>query len=157
MTRTLLALALLVGLAHAALAQTGAAQTIVIDHPWARASSGQTGVTYLTIVNKGATDDRLISASTPVAQKAEPHTTINDNGIMKMRPVDGIEIKAGGEAVLKPGGLHLMLTGLNGPLKVGQSFPLTLTFAKAGRIDATVTVVKAGAMTGQSMPGMNMD
>ena len=82
-------------------------------------SAGQTGVAYLTIVNKGATDDRLVSASTPVAQKAEPHKTINENGVMKMRPVDAIEVKAGGEAVLKPGGLHLMLTGLNGPLKAG--------------------------------------
>jgi periplasmic copper chaperone A len=160
MTRALLALALLVALAGAAVAQTAPAQTtpprtIVIGHPWARASTGKTGVTYLTIVNKGTADDRLISASTPVAQKAEPHTTVNDNGIMKMRPVDGIAVKAGGEAVLKPGGLHLMLIGLNGPLKAGQSFPLTLTFEKAGKIEATVAVEKAGAMSGQSMPGMS--
>jgi copper(I)-binding protein len=155
MTRTLLALALLVGFTQAGLAQTGAAQTIVIDHPWARASTGKTGVAYFTIINKGAADDRLIAASTPVAQKAEPHNTIDDNGVMRMRPVDGIEVKAGGQAVLKPGGLHLMLTGLNGPLKAGQSFPVTLTFEKAGKIEATVAVGKAGAMSGQSMPGMS--
>ncbi|MBV8652331.1 MAG: copper chaperone PCu(A)C, partial [Alphaproteobacteria bacterium] len=110
MTRTLLALAFLVSVAHGALAQTGT--TIEIDHPWARASTGKTGVAYLTIVNKGTADDRLVSASTPVAEKAEPHTTISDNGVMKMRPVDGIEDNAGGTAELKPGGLHLMLMGL---------------------------------------------
>ncbi len=152
MTRTLLALALLAGFTHTVLAQTG---TIEIDHPWARASAGKTGAAYLVIVNKGAADDRLVSATTPVAQKAEPHMTTDDNGVMKMRPVDGIDIKAGATAELKPGGLHLMLMGLKAPLKAGQSFPLTLTFEKAGAIDATVVVEKAGAMTGHAMPGMN--
>jgi copper(I)-binding protein len=155
MTRTLLALAFLASITHGALAQTGV--TIEIDHPWARASAGKTGVAYLTIVNRGTTDDRLVSASTPVAEKAEPHSTTSDNGVMKMRPVDGIDVKAGGKAELKPGGLHLMLMGLKAPLKAGQSFPLTLTFEKAGAIDATVAVEKAGAMSGHAMPGMSHD
>jgi copper(I)-binding protein len=152
MTRTLFALAVLAGLTQTALAQTGA--PIEIDHPWARASTGKTGAAYLTIVNKGTADDRLVSVATPVADKAEPHMTTEENGVMKMRPVDGVDVKAGGSAELKPGGLHLMLIGLKAPLKAGQSFPVTLTFAKAGAVDITVPVEKAGAMTGHAMPGM---
>lgn len=155
MVRIFAALVFALGFAHAGLAQTTSPQTIEIEHAWARASGGKTGVAYFTIINKGTIDDRMISASTPVAQKAEPHTTVDDHGIMKMRPVHGIVVKAGGRAELKPGGLHLMLIGLTAPLKEGQSFPLTLTFEKAGNIDATATVEKAGAMSRRDMPGMD--
>jgi hypothetical protein len=58
---------------------------------------------------------------------------------------------------LKPGGLHVMLTGLKQPLSEGQSFPLTLTFEKAGAIETTVKIAKAGAMTGMDMSNGSMD
>src|SRR5207302_11463713 len=115
-----------------------------------------TGVAYLTIVNTGTADDRLIAAATPVAEKAEPHSTVTENGVMKMRPVQAVDVKAGGKAELKPGGLHLMLTGLKAPLKEGGTFPLTLTFEKAGAIETMVKIEKAGAMGGAGMPGMSM-
>jgi copper(I)-binding protein len=145
MKRLILAAAIVVlASAHGVLAQSGQA-SIQIEHAWARASAGKTGGAFLTIVNSGGSDDRLIGAETPVAAKAELHRTIEENGIMKMRPVAELEIKAGGKAELKPGGYHVMLTGLTAPLKEGASFPLTLTFAKAGKIATTVTVEKAGA------------
>ena len=59
--------------------------------------------------------------------------------------------------MLEPGKMHLMLIGLKAPLKVGESFPVTLTFEKAGAINVTVSVEKPGA-TGMdhTMPGMKM-
>jgi copper(I)-binding protein len=75
---------------------------------------------------------------------------------MKMRPLPAVDIKAGGQAELKPGGMHIMLVGLAAPLKEGQTFPLTLTFEKAGKVEVTVTVEKAGAMGDRAMPGMKM-
>jgi copper(I)-binding protein len=65
--------------------------------------------------------------------------------VMKMRPIASLDIPAGQPVTLKPGGDHVMLLGLNGPLREGQSFPLTLTFEKAGAREVTVAVEKPGA------------
>jgi periplasmic copper chaperone A len=161
MSRLLLALIFFLGLAQAGAAQTGANPSIDVSHPWARATATKTGAAYFTVLNKGASDDRLIAAAAPaVADKAQLHVTIEDNGVTKMRPLPALEVKAGSEAVLKPGTIHLMLIGLKAPLKIGQSFPVTLTFEKAGNVEVMVSVEKAGAtnMPGMdhSMPGMKM-
>jgi copper(I)-binding protein len=119
-----------------------------IDHAWARATPGAatTGAIYFRI--QSPTTDRLIGLQTPVAAKAELHTTLEQNGIMQMREVEGgLAVPAGQEVELKPGGLlHVMLTELNQKLKAGDSFPLTLTFEKAGNRDVTVKVERLGAM-----------
>jgi len=130
---------------------------IEIDHPWARATppSAANGAVYLKIINHGA-DDTLTAASTPAAGKAELHVSTNDNGVMKMRPLADVAVKAGSTVAFKPGGMHIMLLGLKAPLKDGQSFPLTLTFRKAGTIATTVKVQKPGASAPGDMPGMKM-
>jgi len=136
---------------------------VEVKDVWARATPGgaQTAAIYVTMAS--AAGDRLTGASTPAAQTAELHIMTLDNGAMKMRQVDGIDLPAGQAVTLKPGGYHIMLTGLAQPLKEGQNFPLTLTFAKAGAQQVTVNVQKVGAMgpggetgNGMSMPGMNM-
>jgi copper(I)-binding protein len=153
------ALALFIGLCSVAQAQSSSNGSIEIVSPWARATavSASTGGAFLTIVNKGSTDDRLLSISTPAAGKAELHRTENDNGVAKMTPIDALEVKAGHRIALAPGGYHIMLMGLKAPLKEGESFPLTLTFDKAGTIDVMVKVGKAGAMGSGDMGGMNMN
>lgn len=143
-----LALTLMIGLVTAAAAQTPAIQ---VDQPWARASAGKTGAVYMTIKNSGSSDDQLIAVATPAADRAQMHIEINDNGVMKMRPISAIDVKASSSVTLAPGGLHVMLVGLKQPLTEGQRFPLTLTFAKAGKIDVTVITAKAGAMSGMAM------
>jgi hypothetical protein len=82
--------------------------------------------------------------------RTELHTHINENGIFKMREVEAIEVPAGGEAVLEPGGLHVMFMGLHKPLKQGESVHLTLTFEKAGKVMVSVPVGKVGAMGAHS-------
>ena len=136
----------------------GAKSSIEVTDAWARAmpKGAKTGAAYITVVNKGATEDKLVGASAPLAAEAQLHTTINDNGVMKMRPVSAIDVKPGATVTLKPGGLHLMLMGVKEPLAEGQSFPLTLTFAKAGKIETTVQVKKVGAMSGMDMGHMEM-
>jgi copper(I)-binding protein len=86
------------------------------------------------------TDDRLTGASSPVCDHVEIHSMTEDNGVMKMRKQDGLNLPAGQVVALSPTGYHLMLIGLKEPLKAGQQFPLTLTFEKAGKVDTTVTV-----------------
>ncbi len=137
----LLAMGLVLGMG-AASAQTG---QLTVDNAWARATPGksETGAAYVTI--RSPTADRLVAASTPVAKTAELHTMSMSGMVMKMRPVVGIDIPAGQPVNLAPGGIHIMLMELTQPLKAGQSFPLTLTFDKAGTRTVDVAVQKVGA------------
>ncbi|MCP5088278.1 MAG: copper chaperone PCu(A)C [Rhodobacteraceae bacterium] len=116
---------------------------IAIEDAYLRSGgSGKTGASFMTIVNHGDTDDRLIDVSTEVAKKAELHTHIEDaNGMMMMRPVeDGFEIPAGGEHHLMRGGDHVMLMGLTVPLEQGDLVTFVLTFEKAGEVTVVVPV-----------------
>jgi copper(I)-binding protein len=128
--------------ASAALAQTG---QLEVSNAWARATpaKAENGVAYLTI--RSPTPDRLVSVSSPVAKKAELHTMEMAGMVMKMRPLAGLDIPAGQPVTLKPGSEHIMLLDLNGPLREGQSFPLTLTFEKAGTREVSVAIEKPGA------------
>ena len=125
------------GLAH----DTTPGGLSVVD-PWARATIGKarSGAVYMTIVNKGHGDDSIIAVETPVARKAVIHKTEMEAGIMKMRPAGPVAVKKGGSATLRPGGMHVMLMGLRKPLKEGETFPLTLTFEKAGSVTLDVSV-----------------
>jgi periplasmic copper chaperone A len=128
--------------ASTALAQTG---QLEVSNAWARATpaKAENGVAYLTI--RSPTPDRLVSVSSPVAKKAELHTMEMAGMVMKMRPLASLDIPAGQPVTLKPGGEHIMLLGLNGPLREGQSFPLSLTFEKAGTREVSVAIEKPGA------------
>jgi copper(I)-binding protein len=138
----------LVGLALALLPASALAHdyklgTLEIGQPWARATAptAPTGGGYLTITNKGTAPDRLISISSPAADKVQIHEMKMDGNIMRMRAVEhGLEIAPGATVTLAPGGFHLMMMGLKGPLKQGTRVPLTLTFEKAGSIDVELAV-----------------
>ena len=94
----------------------------------------------MTLEIMGEEPDRLIGGSSPVAEKAELHTHIMEGGVAKMRPVDAIEVAAGTPTVLEPGGLHLMLIGLNQKLEEGATMPLTLVFENAGEVTLEVPI-----------------
>jgi copper(I)-binding protein len=136
-------------------AQQVKAGDLVIDHAWTRATprGADVGIGYLTIENKGVTPDKLTGASTPAAAQAQLHEMSMDNGVMKMRPVEsGLLIPPGQSVPLAPGGRHLMLMGLNGPLKEGGKMPLTLQFEKAGTVEVTLDVQAVGAQQPGNMP-----
>ncbi|TQV72561.1 copper chaperone PCu(A)C [Denitrobaculum tricleocarpae] len=119
---------------------------LMIDHPFARASiPDRPGAAYVTIKNMGGEDDRLVSASSPKAGRVELHTHIMENGVARMRKVEAIEVPAGGTAELKPGGDHIMLFKLDNALSEGETFPITLTFEKAGDVEVTVNVEAMGS------------
>ena len=121
---------------------------VSVTRVWARATSAsqKNGAAYFTIANPGA-DDTLTGAATPVADMAELHRTSAVNGVMQMRPVASVKVPHGQLVTFGPGGLHVMLMGLKQPLKQGDSFPLTLTFAKAGDVTVNAVVQSAGAMS----------
>ncbi len=126
-----------------------------IEHPWARASAGpaRNSAAFMTIHNSGEAD-RLIAASGDVAARVELHTHLMEGDVMKMRQVEAVDVPAGGMATLQPGGFHVMLIGLKQPLKEGDSFPLTLTFEKAGEVTLEVAVEAIGSMGGMQHNGM---
>lgn len=115
---------------------------IMIDDPYARASTptSKSGAAFMTIVNHTDTDDRLIAATSPVSERVELHTHLEDaNGVMRMVEVkDGIAVPAGGKAMLMRGGDHVMFMGLTQSLNDGDVVEVTLTFEQAG--DMTVEI-----------------
>jgi copper(I)-binding protein len=111
---------------------------------------------YVTIANHGDAADRLIAAKTVLARSVEIHSMEMDNGVMRMRAVDGgLPIAAGGSVHLAPGGLHIMLMGLTTQLAAGSQHEITLVFEKAGEITVTATVKRPADMM-STMPGHDM-
>lgn len=123
---------------------------LTIEHPWARATIGQTknGAAYLVVNNGGEDADKLIAVETAAAGRAELHSHTMEDGVMKMRKVEGIAVEPGSPAVLKPGGLHIMLFDLRAPLKEGERVPMTLVFETAGKVDVEVAVEGIAEMNG---------
>ena len=127
--------------------------TITVEQAWARATprGALTGAAYMMLINNGAFADRLLSATTPVADQIQFHRQTEVNGVSRMREVHNVELSPGGKITFKPGDMHMMIVGIKQPLKEGQSFPLTLQFEKAGNIDVTVPIEKVGAMQHENM------
>lgn len=140
-------------------AQAPGSNSIVVEHPWARATPGgaKTGAAYLTLINNEDSADQLLGASTPVADKVQFHSTTEENGVSHMREMPAVDLTPRVKVTFDPGSMHIMLVGLKQPLKEGQTFPLTLTFAKAGKVDVTVPVAKVGAMQPDGMAPMLHD
>jgi copper(I)-binding protein len=140
-----LALAIVATRAYAHGATVG---DIEIGHPYATPSLPGTtnGAVYFAMVeNTGNAADRLLRAATPVAARVELHTmTVDAQGVMRMRELDGIALAPHEKIRMRPGmGMHLMLIGLKEPLKDGVRFPMTLEFARAGKVEVTVVVQSA--------------
>lgn len=137
-------------LAVAALALPAAAKTPVLHvDGWARPTmpAQKASAAYLSIHNSGPGADRLLSISTPVAASASVHSTSTAGGVMRMRAVRSLPVAAGRHIRMKPGGLHVMLTGMRAPLRAGQKLPLTLRFERAGLVRATINVQTSGNST----------
>ncbi|MGA7803539.1 copper chaperone PCu(A)C [Bradyrhizobium sp.] len=121
---------------------------LVISQAWSRATpkGAKIGGGYLTIENKGSAPDRLIGCSSDMAGSVQVHEMTMINGVMKMRPLDnGLTIDPGRSVKLAPGGYHLMLMDLRGPLKQGDKLPVTLEFERAGKVQVSLDVASVGA------------
>lgn len=129
------------------LAQTAFAKGIEAEHAYARPTVAgmKQGGAFVKLTNTDATDNVLVAVHTPksVAGRAELHTSINDNGVMRMRQVkDGIPLPAGQTVELKPMSYHIMFFDLQQPLTEGKKFPITLRFKDGQRKKVMVEVKK---------------
>jgi hypothetical protein len=130
-------------LAALCLAAAPALAEIGIHDPYAitPVPGAPTGAAFMLIHNHGSAPDRLLGARTPAARSATLHHHIEEDGVMRMRPVEGgLELRPGGDLLLGRGGTHVMLMGLEEPLEDGDTIPLTLIFETAGEIEVEVPV-----------------
>jgi periplasmic copper chaperone A len=111
-----------------------------MNHDAMNHGEGATSAVYMTLVNPTGQADALIGAATDAAEIVELHLSSMDNGIMRMRPVERIDVPANGQAELMPGGYHVMLIGLTRDLDAGDTIDLTLNFEQAGALELSVPV-----------------
>ncbi|MEI8295023.1 MAG: copper chaperone PCu(A)C [Alphaproteobacteria bacterium] len=112
-----------------------------IESAMVRVPAGPNTAAYMKITNTSQVDDKLLSVACVFAGTVELHDHINEDGIMKMRRVDALEIPAGGSLMLTPGGKHIMFFNvLKDALQDGKTVTLTLEFAKAGMIEVQCPV-----------------
>ena len=128
------AAAILLGTPASAFAQ------VQVKDPWVRATVPQQKVSgaFMQLFSPRAT--RLVEVRSPVAGAVEIHETAMENGILRMRPVPGVNLPAGGTIELKPGARHVMLMDLKKQLKEGESVPITLVLEGKDKKRETVEV-----------------
>lgn len=141
---------LALGLMFSAGVMAAAADQVSVEKPYVRLAPPNAPATgaFMVIKNNGEKDIKVMKADNPVSRVTELHTHLNEGGVMKMRPVPAIDVKAKGEAILQPGGLHVMMIDIKAPMKEGDVVPITLTFddGSSKQIDAKVVRPMAAGM-----------
>jgi copper(I)-binding protein len=126
------------------------AESISVKDPYVRAvpPGTKTSAAFMQITNGDKSDHSLVAAESSAAKIVELHTHIQENGMMKMRKIEKIDLPAGQTVELKPGALHVMLIDLNGDLKPGDQVELTLIYdnGEKTKITAPVKEIMMGAM-----------
>lgn len=135
-----------------------AADEVMVSDAFARAVAPmqKNSAVFMSLMNHGKMEHAIVRASGDVAQSVELHTHTNDGGVMRMRPIEKIAIPAGGHTQLKPGGLHIMLIGLNNQLEEGGMVHITLEF-EDGSTKMVMAPVKQVTPMNHNNGGHNMD
>ncbi|MFJ4192813.1 copper chaperone PCu(A)C [Pseudomonas sp. NPDC089534] len=115
----------LLGLAFQASAQTK------VDDAWVRATVASQSATGAFMTVTADSDSKLVSVASPVAKDVQIHEMSMKDDVMKMGPVSSVDLPAGKAVTFDPNGYHVMLMGLTGQVKEGDSVPLTLTVENA--------------------------
>lgn len=137
----LVVLGILVLSACATQAPAAKVGSIEILNPWVRpAGADENTGAFMVIKNTGDQADKLVKAEFSGGMMTEIHETKMVDNVMKMAPVDGVDIPAKGQAELKPGSFHVMVMGLMKEIKVGDKVEITLTFEKAGTVTVAAEV-----------------
>ena len=141
------ALAAIIALAAPAAAHEFKVGTIEIGHPWSRPPPPSAPVAsgYVKLTNTGTESDRLTAISSPIAERAEIHRSIVENGVASMRPVEGLAVEPGMTVDFESEKLHVMFIAPDSQLKDGDRFPATLVFEKAGAVDVEFVVQRRGS------------
>ncbi|WP_242146798.1 copper chaperone PCu(A)C [Sphingomonas sp. BAUL-RG-20F-R05-02] len=121
------------------------ARQFYIDHGYVRlaAAPGRPAVAYFTL-HGGSTDTTLVAVHSEFSLRTELHQSMTSGGMAAMKPLDQVALPAGGKVAFKPGGMHVMLFGLNPVIKPGKTMTLQFTFADGNRYDYEALVIAPG-------------
>ena len=133
-------------LATALFTSFAAQAQVKVDDPWVRATVAPQKATGAFMQLTSAQPVKVVAVSSPVADMVEIHEMKMEDGVMKMRAVDALQLPTGQAVALKPGSYHVMLMGLKAPIKAGETVPLTLTVEGADG-KRTGVEIKAQART----------
>ena len=124
------------------------AGSVTVMHPYVRAvpSGHPNSAAFMVLKNTSEQDRALVSARSNISKVVELHTHKKEGGMMRMRQVKQIDIKAGSKTVLKPGGLHVMFIGLKQQLKAGDKVELELEFDDGSTEKLTAPVKMVAGM-----------
>lgn len=124
-------------------------KSMKLSQAWTRATpaGATTADIYLTLQNRMGTPDTLTTINSYVAESATIITTQNVNGIVQPQSVSALKIDTDKEIVMSPGRMYIQLQKLKQPLKVGDTFPLTITFEKGGDVLEDVIVEAPDALS----------
>jgi len=148
--------AMALGLTLAAMA---AHAQVTVENAWVRATVPGQHATGAFMTLRAQTPARLVSAQSDAAGTTEIHEMALQGDIMKMRQIDGLDLPAGQDVELKPGGYHLMLLELKQQVRVGEQIPISLVLDVGGerqtvRLQAPVRPLASRAPSGQPGHGM---
>lgn len=157
-TKWLAVAAALITLGAVAALARAAEPEIGLSDAWARPTlgAGRTTAAYVIITNSGSNADRLTAVDAPGAGSVEIHTAGMENGVMRMRRLEGLDIPAGETVAMAPGGYHIMIIDVEEPVQVGATVPLTLTFETSGNVTIDATVSMTPPASTDSAPVENM-
>ncbi|MCG9728569.1 copper chaperone PCu(A)C [Shewanella sp. Isolate13] len=121
---------------------TAYAQVVLVDgYVRAMPPTVPNSAAYITVENHGDVT-RLVAVEAPFAKEAQLHTLIEEDGMIKMRQVDGFDIDSHGSLVLSESGNHIMLMGLSSPLVIDSMLNMTLIFEDGTEQEISLPVKK---------------
>lgn len=119
-------------------------EPVIVSDVWANATPAGATVAGVYLRVEANAADTLLAATTTVADHVEMHTSGEENGMMRMRPLASVPLAPGQKFDFAPGGAHFMLMGLRQPLPAGLRFPMNLEFQHAGTLTVQVQVIEPG-------------
>ena len=130
----------------------GAKEGIEVHDAWARASTqGANSAVYFVIQNHNAEADELVGAASDAADAVEIHESKMDGDVMMMNRVEAVVLEPATKVEFMPGGLHIMLIGLEQDLKAGNEIEVTLQFRDSPDITLKAAVREADGMDSHNM------
>ncbi len=134
----------LIGLSVMALPALAGGAGLHVSDAWARETppTAKSGAAYMTFSNQGSKARRIVGASSDVARKVEIHETLTENGMMKMRAIEELNIAPGEQTALMPGGAHIMFMGLSGPFVSGDTVTVLFELNDGSTFEVTAPVRK---------------
>lgn len=116
------------------------AAEVSVSEAWARATAPGQDSAAVSLHITSNKDGQIVAVSSSASDSAEIHSMVHENGMMKMRALDALPLKAKQEVALGADGNHLMLIGLKKPLSAGDSVALTVTVQFADKRKEKVEV-----------------